>query len=181
LTISRPSEGTLHGCSNTTGQKIVVLNTTQLQNTLNVYDTVYPTKCRSMTLEGVFNIFKINIMNLTSLHFKRTVCIISQDMAHFYCAFPFSTKPTNLFFKCAYNPRSRMNGTLPSHLLHSFILSVSKFILKCRQNYTDMNEHGKTDWARYGRTIPYLFSNIKSVWLISPLCGLIQYLSIRSE
>jgi len=31
LTISRPSKGTLQGCSNTIGQKIVVLNTIQLQ------------------------------------------------------------------------------------------------------------------------------------------------------
>jgi hypothetical protein len=37
-----------------------------------------------------------------------------------------------------------------------------------------MDEHGKTDWGRYGRTIPYLFSNIKSVWLMSPLCALIN-------
>jgi len=48
-------------------------------------------------------------------------------MADVYCAFPFSTKPSIHSLNVHITPRVRMNGTLPSHILHSFILSVSKF------------------------------------------------------
>jgi len=117
LTISRPSEGTLHGCSDIIGQKIVVLNSTQLQYITCIWYST-PNKVQIHDTRRLFNVFEINTMNLS-------------------CQF----------------------------------LSLFKNVFKTKQIWMNMERLIGEDMEEQ---LPNLFSNIISVWLMSPLCAMIN-------